>query len=242
VANKSLTLQMSCFAYQANLQYREKTPRLPRGFKRISVVESPSNARIGFIAESSSIVVIAFRGTVDLGDLQKDLSATQVKFPYSRQTVLTHKGFTELYRVLRPGIFKTLHKVRTRKPVHVTGHSLGGALAALCALDLALNRQGLVKLYTFGSPKAGNSAFATAIRKRVKSCFRIYNTEDLVTRLPPPSFLAYRYEHAGNPVPLTFSRSNPLTTHSISAYVRALCKESAEVCKSVCAKGSGFCP
>jgi predicted lipase len=50
----------------------------------------------------------------------------------------------------------------TGMPLHVfcTGHSLGGALATLCALEMR-QRLGLrVELYTFGSPRVGSPQFA----------------------------------------------------------------------------------
>lgn len=47
--------------------------------------------------------------------------------------------------------------------------SLGGALATLCALDLKLN-QGAhdVRLYTYGSPRVGNSVFADWFESQIK--------------------------------------------------------------------------
>lgn len=194
----------------------------------------PIFKRIGFIAESKSRIVIAFRGTVNLGDLRKGISAAQTPFPYyrSRHRGLTHKGYTELYRAIRPSIMEALRKSRSRKPVCLTDHRLGGALAAMCALDLSFFRPGRVRLFTYASPKVGDPTFAAAIRKRVKAGFRIYNTKDIVPGLPPRSFLAYRYEHAGSPVPITFNRSNPLSNHSMAAYVRALYRESGGSCET----------
>lgn len=220
--NRRMILRMACLAYIANRHYREDGIRLPGGYKRTAILENRNGRRSGFIAESGSRIVIAFRGTVDWGDLRKDLSATQVPFPYSSRGIFTHRGFTELYRALRPSLLEALSRTRYNKPVYVTGHSLGGALAALCALDLASRRKGPVRLYTFGAPKAGNGAFAEAVRSLTTSSYRIYNTKDLIPDLPPGSFLAYRYEHAGTPVPLTFQYRNPLSNHRLVSYIRAL--------------------
>jgi hypothetical protein len=43
--------------------------------------------------------------------------------------------------------------------VTCTGHSLGGAIATLCALDLAISRNVDVSLVTWGGPRVGNAAF-----------------------------------------------------------------------------------
>jgi predicted lipase len=48
----------------------------------------------------------------------------------------------------------------------ITGHSLGGAIAALAALDIVLSgvaRKENLELYTFGEPRVGNTDFANAM-------------------------------------------------------------------------------
>ena len=54
-------------------------------------------------------------------------------------------------------------------PVYVTGHSLGGALATVCAMHVKL-LLGVpdVRVFTFGSPRVGNSIFATWFEKEIK--------------------------------------------------------------------------
>ena len=55
----------------------------------------------------------------------------------------------------------------------VAGHSLGGALATLAALDvknLCKAREQLdVTLYTFGAPRTGNHAFAWDVAAKVNA-------------------------------------------------------------------------
>ena len=45
--------------------------------------------------------------------------------------------------------------------IYVTGHSLGGAIATICAFDLATRGLNLRGVVTFGSPRLGNSEFET---------------------------------------------------------------------------------
>ena len=53
------------------------------------------------------------------------------------------------------------------------GHSLGGALATLCGLDIQYNFPDVsVSVYTFGSPKVGNAAFVQAYNRRVPDTVR----------------------------------------------------------------------
>lgn len=48
----------------------------------------------------------------------------------------------------------------------MTGHSLGGALATFCALDLE-EIYGSLNLYAFGCPRVGNDAFAKYQEKMI---------------------------------------------------------------------------
>jgi predicted lipase len=45
-------------------------------------------------------------------------------------------------------------------PIFVTGHSLGGALAVIAALDLKLSLNVKVTVYTYGQPRVGNAKFS----------------------------------------------------------------------------------
>ena len=48
----------------------------------------------------------------------------------------------------------------------VTGHSLGGALAILCAKKIAkLNKSIKVDVITLGAPRVGDASFATSIKR-----------------------------------------------------------------------------
>lgn len=73
--------------------------------------------------------------------------------------------------------------------VYVTGHSLGGALACLCAYSL---RRALllieylqpeVTVYTFGQPGIGNRAFQRIYNRAVPLTFRVVNENDAVSGL-----------------------------------------------------------
>jgi triacylglycerol lipase len=69
--------------------------------------------------------------------------------------------------------------------IAVTGHSLGAALATLYVLDNALTERILNPLiYTFGSPRVGDSAFAGAFNAQGLTSWRIANLPDLVPYVP----------------------------------------------------------
>jgi triacylglycerol lipase len=109
-------------------------------------------------------------------------------YPYTGESssgALMHRGFVQAYFSVRSMIHDFI-KARQLSTVTVTGHSLGGALAILCALDVQYNfgTQVAVDCYTFGAPKVGNSAFRDSFNRRVPSNFRFVNGMDLVPELP----------------------------------------------------------
>lgn len=73
--------------------------------------------------------------------------------------------------------------------VAVAGHSLGGALVTMYALENAKSSQIHNPLVcTFGSPHVGDNAFVAAFNKLGFKSWRFANAPDLVPRLPPEIF------------------------------------------------------
>ena len=67
----------------------------------------------------------------------------------------------------------------------ITGHSLGAALATLCA-----SRYGNVQgVYTFGSPRVGNNGFKEKLQVKI---YRVVNNDDIVARARPNSDMSGR--------------------------------------------------
>lgn len=70
--------------------------------------------------------------------------------------------------------------------VFVTGHSLGGALATLCALDLKINlKLPDVRVVSFGSPRVGNYIFAKWFEQEIGPHWRFTHNRDIVPSVPP---------------------------------------------------------
>jgi len=75
--------------------------------------------------------------------------------------------------------------------VVATGHSLGGAVATLAAAYLRAAGNA-VDLYTYGSPRVGNDAFANFVSAQAGLEIRVTHLDDPVPRLPP---LLFSYRH-----------------------------------------------
>lgn len=68
--------------------------------------------------------------------------------------------------------------------VYITGHSLGGALATLCALAVKKENPAVqVTCITFGAPRTGNIGFASLCDSKFE-CWHVINEDDPIPRVP----------------------------------------------------------
>jgi hypothetical protein len=90
-------------------------------------------------------------------------------------------------------------KEKAPDAIYITGHSLGGALAALAAVKLCRDQTlapMLRGVYTFGQPMVGDKAFAEESEKEFgDKLFRHVYQRDVVPQLPP--ITVGRFEHFG---------------------------------------------
>jgi hypothetical protein len=91
-----------------------------------------------------------------------------------------HRGFSSVLRQTWGKVEKVLDEVQD-KPLFLTGHSMGGALAVLTACRLAKLGRPAVATYTFGSPRVGDRNFCAGYSLPT---FRIVNRLDLVPEMP----------------------------------------------------------
>ncbi|MFC1585665.1 hypothetical protein ACFL5V_08975, partial [Fibrobacterota bacterium] len=97
-----------------------------------------------------------------------------------------HRGFCDCYQAVFKELDRFVRDQPDDKKFIVTGHSLGGAIATLIAAYIRHNKTDKVMLYTFGSPRVGDSEFVDHFtRKEPFPCFRVVNGNDCVTMLPP---------------------------------------------------------
>eukprot|EP00892_Ulva_mutabilis_P003254 jgi/Ulvmu1/12/UM001_0012.1 len=105
-----------------------------------------------------------------------------------------HVGFYYAVRSVEPQVREIVDMISGGDPeweITVTGHSLGAALATICAYSLATSCNFNYKLecYPFGSPRIGNRAFIEEFNAAVPRTFQFQVDNDIVSQLPP--FLAY---------------------------------------------------
>jgi triacylglycerol lipase len=145
-----------------------------------------------YLAESRDVVIAAFRGTQvpkpgvttdavrGLEETVRDfLADVDFRLVETEPGRFVHAGFKgaldSIWSDVEP---RLLGHARARRPIWMTGHSLGAALATLAADRL----RGVQGLYVFGSPAVGDRTFADAFPIRT---FRIVHHRDIVARVPP---------------------------------------------------------
>jgi hypothetical protein len=154
-------------------------------------------------------IELGFRGSVFTDDSGKRqlanwhrINADVVPVPLSPEfgmeapeSTLVHKGFQDAYLRLRPQLLTWLEGqggVSSVKRCVIVGHSLGGAMATLCAADLG-NLGVPTELITWGGPRVGNAGFVELYHRSAPSgrhgtTARFVNGLDIVPRSQQPGF------------------------------------------------------
>jgi triacylglycerol lipase len=175
-------------------------------------IDCESSGTQCFIEWRGDEVTIAFRGTENIQDWITDAKFRRVPFrektadaPASKCQV--HRGFLGAFASVKKQILAVLEPKWFEAEIFVTGHSLGGALAILCARYLQRKSFWVKSVYTFGQPRVGNASFAHAYDFNLRDkTFRVVNEEDIVPRLPfwSPHFCGTKfqsgYRHCGTEI------------------------------------------
>jgi len=202
-----------CLACQlAYLPEAEAVPKFRDQLGLSATLISVDNTQV-YVAENADHIVVAFRGTesptsidglkdwlltdamnlliVPEGRLGHDLASAGVGAKF-------HKGFVdaiaEVWDPLRDLVEQKFRK--QDRPLWITGHSLGGALALFAAWLLKRRFIPVHQIYTYGAPMIGNLKACDAINKEFSgSISRYANGNDPIPKLPGLSLIANEFAH-----------------------------------------------
>ncbi|MGH2359556.1 MAG: lipase family protein, partial [bacterium] len=143
-----------------------------------------------YLARNDRFAVLAFRGTEE--DMRNIVTDLDIRFQRDKKTgARIHDGFSTSYALVGPDINRALAELEPNLPLYITGHSLGGALAAVAAMRIHPEDH-IAACYTFGCPRVGDGEFVDHLWK--VPVYRLVHAADVVTRLP----FAFGYRHAGD--------------------------------------------
>lgn len=151
---------------------------------------------IVFGIKMPDFIIVAVRGTRYSYDWLDNLNSLKVSLERAGRECKFHRGFYRAAISVFGPLTKELRKyVPDSIPIYVTGHSLGGAIAAiiyaLWGITLRLEPSDggpLSQLritchsgYTFGMPRYGNLDTVSTFR----TPYHMYNAQDIVPDVPP---------------------------------------------------------
>eukprot|EP00736_Rhodelphis_marinus_P006945 Rmarinus@m.6433 len=147
---------------------------------------------------SSRQAVVAFRGSSSLINWINNLKLSKSTAYDSVPNAKVHSGFLDSFNSVKNDFHVAINDVVRRfNPTGIvfTGHSLGGALTYIAAVDtLEVGSAKVNSIYSFGSPRVGNYEFTNFLENRVAGAWRIVNDADIVPSLPP-SGLNFHHFH-----------------------------------------------
>ena len=188
------------------------------GWQPVYLDELPTQGFTVRVISDEHAIVISFRGT-DLAmwppeRFLKSIEQVITNLDY-RQLVVddsfrVHRGYwialIQIYEVLlQTMVNHGIHRQGfPQKPVYVTGHSAGGAMATICAYLLYQN--GIIaETYVYSSPRVGDSNFSSYFDLKIN---------------PYPIPLK-RFEYGLDPIPILYPFS-PVIAESASALLNLL--------------------
>ena len=173
------------------------------------------------VTDNGTITVITIRGTANQSNITSDLDVALVTDV--RSGVLLHRGFRSEASI----IYDIIQRNHTlQHTVHITGHSLGGAIASIMGRWLQLAGNHDVTVFSFGAPRVSNSRFPYGKPRH----WRVANETDPITFLPifpyiqsgtyiNPSTLHWGQDHDNGSVSNEY---NAGSNHYIAKYVELL--------------------
>jgi hypothetical protein len=161
-------------------------------FNKDKISPKGSFETCGLIGERADAVILSFAGT-DPGiwqNLATDFS------PLPRAGLDMHGGFVLAAEAAREEIKQAVDLCKaSQKPLFITGHSLGAALAALAAQQALAASMRPRAVYGYGMPRVGGQQFQANYDADLGAVtYRLVHGDDLVARVPPT---AARFHHVG---------------------------------------------
>ncbi|KAI8905293.1 Alpha/Beta hydrolase protein, partial [Powellomyces hirtus] len=153
------------------------------------------------VRDDLKAIIVAFRGSLTPRDFwadaqyvydEFDLTFSNLSIPVNSQV---HQGMLSHYKDAQVTVRQTVQKIlkqagRQDYAIHLSGHSLGGSLASIAAVDLLDMLGGAsfakrIQVWTYGQPRSFNPVMAKWFDGLAFTVTRVAASGDLVPHLPP---------------------------------------------------------
>ena len=182
----------------ARRAYAHAGPAAPSPWQPRHLDPFDTPAFTGFVASDDRAAYLVFRGTklhLDSGDLfRRSLQAWLANLDFAQVEevagagAMVHRGYARELDAVAEGLLAMARDhAFGGKPVYVTGHSAGGALATLAARRLHAAGAPVRTAVVFSAPRVGDRRYAATYPVPL---LRIEHRHDLIPHLPLPPSLA----------------------------------------------------
>ena len=191
-----LTAYLALLSEQVYSDDDETLDFLIRGMGFTKWIAIKNETMAAHVVSGNGVAVVIFRGTnfTEIPDWYKNLTAT---FETTDQGKF-HQGFSDAYRTVRSEVRRFISEEKPDK-LWITGHSLGGAMAVACGVDVKVHTKIPASLVTFGQPRFADDQAAKWIDQQFDGRYaRFVHGDDIVPSVPFYVPWLFPYAHAGN--------------------------------------------
>lgn len=177
------------------------------------------NIPTGVVIETKDYIMVSYRGTrvTNFWEVFHDSQLHRKNMKFGNQNHLIHSGFITEYNESKASLTKALSEASPNKPIIFCGHSLGGALSNIAALDFTTNKVmenvEIGGVITFGAPRVFSHRAANFYNRLGlgDKTIRVAQKGDPIPEIAPYTL----YKHTGKKVELAGFKGQ---THSSKAY------------------------
>lgn len=183
---------LSWLSIQAYRQLEANEDLRRMGLNKVDFISDNQTSFQAFVGSNEKYVIVSFAGTSDFVDYLTDVTFASKGEFFPGIPGRVHTGFLNVLEKSWPQLIEMIKNHSTgRKPIILTGHSLGGAQAVISATRLAVMGFPVDSLYIYSVPRIGDETYAKYVSRLFPNrIYRFVNNEDVVPRLPPPRVAA----------------------------------------------------
>ena len=155
-------------------------------FDHVTIIDKQGGRPRAMLVEQPDYAILAFRGTDDVKEAFTDAKFITKQVHNGVFQGRFHDGFWTIYRQIRAKLIRTLEDRKLQqKPLFVTGHSLGAALAALTVHELYALGYNIRAYYGIAAPRYGNIQAMNMLRRLKFPKYLVSNPKDITPQIPP---------------------------------------------------------
>lgn len=205
LAQQPVTMPVQKYAVEALKAWQQEGKQNSRADLRDNFVylDIRKTNTQAFLFRKDNNIVLSFRGTQQFDDWKTNLKIRLRAFTVGadqesvRPVGRLHRGFLEAWQSVEKQVMywvdewnaptqAAVEAGTTDIQLWVTGHSLGGALAAVATVALEARGYSVNGLYTFGQPRVADWQLVNYMNGRMGDrIFRYVNNNDIVPMIPP---------------------------------------------------------